>query len=235
MASGLAIGGVQWTTLADYPGKIATTLFTVGCNFRCPFCHNPELVEPDRLALVLDEDKLFDRLRERIGFIDGAVIGGGEPTIQLALPAFIERVKRLGLLVKLDTNGSRPEMLSEILGEHLADYIAMDVKAPLDDYGRLAGTACDVDAIEESIRRIIEGAPDYEFRTTVAPTLERDDVLQIVERLAGARRYVLQAFRVPETGLLDPEWEAKPALSKRDLEALWDEFRSSFTDGGVRG
>lgn len=232
--SGIVIGGVQWTTLVDYPGKVAATLFTVGCDFRCPFCHNPELVDPDRLTPALDEGEVLDRLRERVGFIDGVVISGGEPTIQTSLPEFVERVKRLGLYVKLDTNGSRPEVLRALLATQCVDYIAMDVKAPLDCYDRLIGTASDVGAIKESIALIVNCAPDYEFRTTVAPTLGRDDVLRIAEWLAGAVRYTLQAFRVPEKGLLDPAWETRPALSKEELHGLWAEIQSSFADGGVR-
>ncbi len=233
--AGLSIGGVQWTTLIDYPGRIAATLFTVGCNFRCPFCHNPELVDPDRFAPVLDEDEVLGRLRERSRFLDGVVIGGGEPTLQPALLPFIDRLKGLGLLVKLDTNGSRPDVLRELLAEGLVDYIAMDVKGPFDRYDRLAGIAADVGAIEASIARIAREAPDYEFRTTVAPTLGREDVLRIAERLTGAKRYVLQAFRVPEKGLLDPTWETKSALPKEELDDLWNEIGTRFPDGGVRG
>jgi len=235
-ASGVVvIGGVQWTTLIDYPGKVAATLFTVGCNFRCPFCHNPELVDPDRLTPALDEGEVLDRLRERVGFIDGVVISGGEPTIHPLFPTFVERVKRLGLLVKLDTNGSRPDVLYELLEEQLADYIAMDVKGPLDDYERLTGGFRDLDGIERAIDLIVERAPDYEFRTTVAPTLGREEVLRIADRLSGAGRYVLQAFRVPEKGLVDPAWETRSGLSKGELDELWNEIRSSFADGGVRG
>jgi len=229
------IGGVQWTTLIDYPGKIAATLFTVGCNFRCPFCHNPELVDSDRLAPTLDEDEVLDRLRERVGFIDGVVISGGEPTIQSSFPSFVERVKRLGLLVKLDTNGSHPDVLGQLLAAHAIDYVAMDVKAPPDDYEHLTGGFCDLDAIERAIDLIVERAPDYEFRTTVAPPLGREDVLRIADRLSGARRYVLQAFRVPEKGLVDPAWETRTGLSKGELDRLWNEIRSSFVAGGVRG
>ncbi len=234
MASALPIGGVQWTTLIDYPGKVATTLFTVGCNFRCPFCHNPELVDPTRFVPALNEGVILGRLRGRAGFIDGVVITGGEPTIQPALRSFIERVKGLDLLVKLDTNGSRPEVLRTLLEERCVDFVAMDVKGPLDAYGRLTGTVSEAGAIEESIRLILDRAPDYEFRTTVVPTVSRADVLRIAERIAGAKRYVLQAFRVPDTGLLDPMWEAKPALSADELHALWNEIRPLFAGGEVR-
>jgi len=234
-SGGIVFGGVEWTTLIDYPGKVATTLFTVGCTFRCPFCHNPELVDPDRFAPALDSDEILDRLRERADFIDGVVITGGEPTIHPSLPTFLRFLKKLGLLVKLDTNGSRPEVLRALLDEGVLDCVAMDVKAPFDRYDELAGVDADAGAIEASIELILDLAPDHEFRTTVAPTLGRTDVRRIAERLGGAKRYVLQAFRVAEKGLLDPTWEEKPALSSEDLDALWNEIRSGFEDGGVRG
>ena len=234
-SSGIVIGGVQWTTLVDYPGKVAATLFTVGCNFRCPFCHNPELVDPARFAQALELGELLDRLRERAGFIDGVVISGGEPTIQPALPALAKSLKALGLLVKLDTNGSRPDVLRALLEEGHVDFIAMDIKAPLDRYDEFSGVSADTTEIEASIGLILDRAPDHEFRTTVAPSLSRVDVLRIAERLVGAKRFALQPFRVPEKGLLDPTWETKPALSKDELRTVWEEIRTRFADGGVRG
>ncbi len=233
--SGLPIGGVQWMTLLDYPGRVAATLFTIGCNYRCPFCHNPELADPERFAELLDEGEILERLGERAGFLDGVVISGGEPTIHPGLPTFIERVKGFGFLVKLDTNGTNPDVLDELLEAQLVDFIAMDVKAPLDRYDEIVGAVADLDSIETSIQRVVEKAPDYEFRTTVAPTLGRDDILHIAGRIAGAKCYTLQAFRVPETGLLDPTWEEKDALSKGELDDLWDEIRPAFPAGGVRG
>ena len=232
---GVPIGGVQWTTVIDFPGRVAAVLFTIGCSFRCPFCHNPGLVDPDRLSDPVDLGDLWNRLEERADFLDGVVVSGGEPTVHPALPALLERIKRLGLRVKLDTNGSRPDVLSALLGDGLVDYVAMDVKAPAADYARLTGVAGEVGAVEASIARIRRDAPDYEFRTTVAPTLTRDHVLQVAAWLEGAKRYVLQAFRTPETGLLDSSWEARPALSKDELDALWEDVRASFSDGGVRG
>ena len=233
--SAFPIGGVQWTTLADYPGKVATTVFTIGCNFRCPFCHNPELVDAGRFPPALDEEEILGRLRERTRFIDGVVISGGEPTIHSGLRAFVKSLRMLGLVVKLDTNGALPNVLRPLLEERRLDFVAMDVKAPLDAYDRLGGIVSDVDAIEESIRLILDRAPDYEFRTTVAPSLSRADVLRVAERIAGAKRYVLQTYRVSEKGLLDPAWKGKRALSRDELDALWDEIRSGFEDGGVRG
>ena len=240
-ADRLPIGGVQWTTVIDFPDVVAATLFTIGCNFRCPYCHNPELVDPARLAETLDQPTILDRLRERVGFLDGVVITGGEPTIHPHLEAFVASLKVLGYRVKIDTNGTRPDVLSGLLdGSHDecgADYIAMDIKAPLPRYRELAGLDVEIDAIEASIVRIVEAAPAYEFRTTVAPTLGREDLVQIAERLrdAGARTYYLQAFRAAETGLLDPTWQGRPALSIEEIEATWDEIGAWFDGGGVRG
>jgi len=235
MADDLPIGGAHWTTLLDYPGKVAAALFTVGCNLRCPFCHNPELVDPDRLAPALDTLEILERLRERVGFLDGVVVSGGEPTIHRGLPAFLRRVKRIGLLVKLDTNGTRPDVLRALLAQRLVDYVAMDVKGPFERYERLTGVRCDVRAVEASIALLRAGPADYEFRTTGVPTLTRADLLSVARRLAGARRYALQAFRVPETGLLDRTWEARAGLRRAELDAMWSEIRPLFDEGGVRG
>ncbi len=222
-------------TLVDFPERVATALFTIGCNFRCPFCHNPELVDPSRYGTPLDGKEILDRLCRRAGFVEGVVASGGEPTIQPGLIAFLLKLRQLGFLIKLDTNGSNPGTLSEILERRLVDYVAMDIKAPFDAYDRLAGISCDVAAIEESIALIIDAAPEYEFRTTVAPTLDRASLLRIVDHLAGAKRYILQPFRVAGKGLLDPTWEPLAALSKAEIDAVWGEIRSSFPDGGVRG
>jgi len=233
---GIVFGGAQWTTVIDYPGVVASTLFTVGCNLRCPFCHNPELVDPERLAGALDLPAVVERLRERVGFLDGVVITGGEPTIHPGLAAFATSLKDLGYLVKLDTNGTRPEVVRRLLEERRADYIAMDVKAPLDRYAELAGTDVDIGAIERSIAGIVEAAPEHEFRTTVAPTLGQEDILRIAELLreAGARRFFLQPYRVPETGLLDRTWMQRSALSLGEIESAWSGIRMWFADGGVR-
>jgi pyruvate formate lyase activating enzyme len=235
LCNGIRVGGVQWTSLIDYPGRIAATLFLQGCNFRCPFCHNPELVDPQRFAPERALEDVLGRLRVRVGFLDAVVVSGGEPTLHPGLPALAGDLKSLGFLIKLDTNGSRPQVLRRLLEHRLVDFVAMDVKAPLDEYPRLTGVACDVAAIGESIDLILADAPDYEFRTTAAPTLEREDILRIAARLRGARRYVLQAFRVPETGLLDPTWRTRAALPIGALERLWNEVRSLVDGGGVRG
>jgi len=225
------------TTLIDYPGKVAALGFTTGCNFRCPFCHNCELVLPEKIETLklIPENEILYFLRERRGFLDGLAITGGEPTVQPGLFRFIERVKGLGLLVKLDTNGSWPEVLEELLDAHLLDYIAMDLKGPAARYDEMAGVHVDMAAITRSIRLIIERAPDYEFRTTTAPTMTAKDIKEAVSLIAGAKRYFLQQFVVPtDKDLVDPAWNEKTALSKTELEVVWERIKGNFSDGGVR-
>ena len=225
------------TTLIDYPNKVAALIYTAGCNFRCPFCHNSELVLPEKIAtldLVSEHDILYF-LRERQGFLDALSITGGEPTLHPDLPDFIARVKQLGLLVKLDTNGSRPEVLEYLFNAQLLDYVAMDIKGPANRYAELAGVHVDLDAISQSIKLIIAHAPDYEFRTTVAPTITPEDIEDTVKLVQGAKRYFLQTFVVPEgKDLVDPVWHDKVALSKAELRAMWERIKGNFPDGGVR-
>jgi len=225
------------TSLIDFPHTLAAVLFAAGCNFRCPFCHNPELVHPDRVRQIefIPEKSVLTTLQERQGFLDGIVITGGEPTIHPDLAAFIERVKSLGYRVKLDTNGSRPEVLAALLDAGLLDYVAMDLKAPPSHYSELAGVPVDMGAIKEAIHLVREKAPEYEFRTTVAPTMTRQDVEEMVAFIGGAKSYWLQQFVVPDgKGLVDPAWRTKTALSEKDLRAVWGGIEGSFDGGGVR-
>ena len=225
------------TSLIDYPGRVASVVFTVGCNFRCPFCHNRELVLPERSrGLHLRKaEEILALLSERRTFLDGLVITGGEPTVQPDLLGFAGEVKRFGLLVKLDTNGSRPKVLEELLRAGLVDYVAMDVKSPLSRYPEFVGGAADSGAIGRSIDVVRKRAPDYEFRTTAAPGLGLDDLRAIADLLSGARRWFLQPFVVPDKkGLVDPTWAGRPALSAGALREAWGELGTSFSDGGVR-
>jgi pyruvate formate lyase activating enzyme len=232
------IGGIQWTTLLDYPGRVATTVFTAGCNFRCPFCHNPELVLPERVSAVrrVLDPGFFSELGDRRGFLDGVVISGGEPTVQPDLPDTCAQIKALGYLVKLDTNGTMPEVLASLLRDGLVDYVAMDIKAPLDAYSRMAGTAVQRETIERSIDLIRSEAAAYEFRTTVAPGLSGDDLMRIADDLDGARAYWLQRFTIPENkGLVDGTCLDVSSMERSDLESVWHRLRDRFESGGVRG
>ena len=191
----MKIAGFQKFSLIDYPSKISAIIFTQGCNFRCPFCHNPELVDPKLFSDTLDEGSILSFLRRRAGKLDGIVITGGEPLLQHDLIEFIERVKEMGYLIKLDTNGSYPEILEQLLAKNLIDYIAMDIKAPLEKYPNVVQTDVCTEKIMESITIILNSNMDYEFRTTVVKDLlTKDDLICIAKLIRGAKRYVLQKF-----------------------------------------
>lgn len=215
------------TSLIDYPEHIATVLFSGGCNFRCPMCHNADLVLRPRELPAVAEDEVWAFLNRRVGMVDGVVLTGGEPTLQADLAPFLQRLRALGLHVKLDTNGYRPDVLAALLAQGLVDYVAMDVKAPPDKYALLCGVAgIDLGAIERSMALLRESAIPCEFRTTVVPGwLAEEDIEEIARWIAGAQRYVLQAFR--PIGTLDPALsQAKPYPIERlqgmaDLAARW--------------
>lgn len=204
----MILGGFQKVTLIDFPGKIAATVFTSGCSFRCPWCYSSELVLPEKIKTQpkISEKQLFDFLKERKGLLEGVVLCGGEPTIHKDLPSFIKKIKKLGYLVKLDTNGSNPEMLKKLIEEKLIDYVAMDIKAPKEKYNEAAGVKVNIKNIQKSIDILKEGRVDYEFRSTIIPTvLEKEDVLKIAQWIRFAKRYYLQNFRPEKT--IDPKFE----------------------------
>ncbi len=197
----MLIGGLQKMTLIDYPGKIAATVFTNGCNFRCPFCHNPELVHGSQFTVQSSEQaekqvgEFFEFLKTRQGKLDGICITGGEPTLQPDLVDFIERIKKLGFAVKLDSNGTRPDVLRELFEKKLVDYVAMDIKASPENYQKVCGTKIDLERIKLSIDLIKNSGADYEFRTTVVPGLHKEEEFQEVAKwLNGAKRYILQKY-----------------------------------------
>ncbi len=233
----MKIGYILPLTVIDYPEKVATLIYTAGCNFRCPFCHNAELVLPEQikdLNLVPEED-VIALLRDRKGFIDALSITGGEPTLQPDLYEFIEKVKREDVLVKVDTNGSNPGVIERLLVDGLVDYVAMDVKGPEYRYNDLTNSVVNMDAIKETISVIMTLAPDYEFRTTVAPTITGEDLLDTVDLVRDAKRYFLQEFISPDSkDLVDPSWNKKRGLSRTELESVWKKISYNFEHGGVR-
>jgi pyruvate formate lyase activating enzyme len=189
------IGGFQKLTLVDFPGKVAATVFVQGCNFRCGFCHNPELVLPQFFvgADLVSARSILDHLNDRRGKLEGVVITGGEPTIQEGLGPFIARIKKMGFAVKLDTNGSHPEVLSSLLKLNLLDYIAMDIKSALAKYSQVTGVACDTAKILESIDLIIKSGIPYQFRTTLVKEFCSEENLRDIRLLMKkANHYVLQ-------------------------------------------
>jgi len=190
----MKIGGLQKVTLIDYPGKVACTVFLSGCNFRCPFCYSPELVLPEKIKKhpSIKERDFFDFLSEKRGLLDGCVICGGEPTIYgEELIDFCKKIKEMGFSIKLDTNGSNPDVLTKAIP--LIDYIAMDIKSPLDQrYKEFSVIDC-LDRIKESIEIIKKSGIDYEFRTTIT-NHSVDDILEIAEYLSPAKKYYIQRF-----------------------------------------
>ena len=202
----MKIGGLNKFSLSDYPGHVAAVVFTQGCNFRCPFCHNGSLIPGDvSESLLIPEEKVFEFLKDRSSQLDGVVISGGEPTIQPDLSDFIHRIKTIGFLIKLDTNGSLPEVLRKLMKEKLIDFIAMDIKAPLDIYDRLTGAQTPVSQIQESIKLIANSDIAHEFRTTVVkPLLSPGDLLSIRKLIPPVSTHHLQKFR--------PEHALAPAL-----------------------
>ena len=214
------IGGLQKLTLIDYPGKLAATVFLYGCSFKCPWCYSSELVLPEKIKKQprISQKEFFDFLKERRGLLEGVCICGGEPTIQKNLPVFIKKIKKLGYLVKLDTNGSNPKILKDLIDKKLVDYLAMDIKAPLglnfqfsifnfqSKYEGVTGVKIDLKKIKKSVEVIKSSGIDYEFRTTVIPGLHtKEDIIQIARDLSPAKRYFLQNFRPEKT--IDPKFE----------------------------
>lgn len=196
----MLIAGLQKTTLVDFPGKVAATVFLRGCNFRCGFCHNPEIVIPEKFEGTIPEGEFFHFLESRLGKIQGVCITGGEPLLWRDTGKFISHIKALGFAVKLDTNGSYPERLEEIIKTGDLDYVAMDIKAPLHNYKKVANFQITEEnklqeAIRHSIEMIMSSGLDYEFRTTVAKPLHHpDDFLHIGQMIKGAKRYFIQNF-----------------------------------------
>lgn len=231
--------GFQSVSLLDYPGKIAAIVFTGGCNFRCPFCHNRDLVLNRELKSI-EEGEILSYLMEKKGWLDGLVVSGGEPTVQAGLPRFLEKVKNLGYLVKIDTNGSNPEMLEELMERKLVDYIALDVKAPLkgDIYSKAIGVKDEriLKSVERSIDLLLNSnGIDYEFRTTFVPKiLSEEDIILIADRIKGAKKYFIQQFR-PVGSLIDQSFAEVNPLPLDRLEKLRDRVAGYFKICKVRG
>jgi len=200
----MKIAGLQPVSLCDYPGRVAAVVFTQGCNFCCGFCHNGGLIPLDAQAeSLIPQGQVLDRLAKRAAFLDGLVISGGEPTLQPDLIPFIEQVRKLGLLVKLDTNGSRPEVLKGLIEGCWVDFVAMDVKAPFERYGQVSGVEVSMAAIQASIALIASSGIEHQFRTTAVPALLADRDIEAIRRaLPPASPYRVQPF-VPELAM-DP-------------------------------
>jgi len=223
------------SSLIDYPEHIAAVLFTGGCNFRCPMCHNRDLVLNPGALPDLAGEEILGFLGNRVGLLDGVVVSGGEPMLQPDLAAFIRRIRELGFQVKLDTNGYSPEKLAILLNEGLVDYVAMDIKASPGKYALLAGLPdLDVDLINRSIELLLNGRCQYEFRTTVVPDLlDIGDIQEIAQWVTGGQRYVLQQFRPLQT--LDPVLQMVKPYPVRVLREMAERARNWVENVTVRG
>ena len=222
----MIIGGLQKTTLIDYPGKVAATVFTGGCNFFCGFCHNPEFVLVQKNENFMSEEQFFWWLEKKIGLLEGVCITGGEPTIHSDLPDFIKKIKELHFLVKLDTNGTNPQMLENLIKDNLVDYLAMDIKAPLQKYQQFYKQIIDTENIEQSVS-LVKKFPRHEFRTTVIPTIHaKSDLLDIAKWLGGANKYVLQQFRSDKT--LDPSCKSIEPYPEKELRNFCEMLKGYF-------
>lgn len=229
----MKIAYLQKTSLIDYPGKISAVIFTYGCNLRCPYCHNPELVRPGIVPDVLAEEEVMMFLSKRIGKLDGIVITGGEPCIQKGLANFMHQVKDLGLLIKLDTNGTKPEVLETLIKEGLADYIAMDIKAPIEKYAQVAGAHVDISMIQKSIKLIMDSGIDYEFRTTwVREQLSVEDFFSISSMITGAKRFALQRFN--RSKHLDDSMLSASPPAEDDIKTALEGLRDAVKERIIR-
>lgn len=229
----MEIHGFNKTTLLDYPGHVAATIFTGGCNFRCPFCHNADLVLDPKSQPMVSEEEVLSHLKKRRGILEGVCITGGEPSLQSDLPDFIRKIRELGYLVKLDTNGYRPQVLRQLLEEGMLDYVAMDVKASPENYEKAAGCpGLDFSLIEESIAVLKNCKIPYEFRTTVVQGLHSVQEFDTIGRLLeGSRAYYLQAFRESENVIQ----EGFRAFPEEIMEEIREKARKYIDKVELRG
>ncbi len=197
----IAFGGIKKTSLIDYPGYISTVLFTQGCNFRCPWCHNASLVNPEMFGDKVSEDDIIEYLESRLCKVDAVVVSGGEPTIHRGLIRFLKRIKAMGFKVKLDTNGSNPVMLKEIINGKFVDYIAMDIKTVPEKYREAIGVDIDIDLLKESFFLIKDSGIDHEFRTTMVHPYVCESDVGTLNRIVSGSKYFLQKYR-DEFGVL---------------------------------
>lgn len=228
----MKIAGLVKQSFVDYPGKIAACVFTQGCNMNCVFCHNRSLVSNNHKNPLLNEEDVISFLSGRRKFLDGVVITGGEPALQPDLGDFIKKIKSMGYLVKLDTNGTKPDVLKKLIEEDLLDYIAMDIKAPMKKYRDICHSDFNEETLLECISIIIKSEVDYEFRTTCCPQLNESDISEIADLIKGAKKYVLQQYR--ETDPLEGGYTGK-AKSMQFMDMFIEKLRSCVSVFQFRG
>lgn len=230
----MKIGGFVKTTLSDWDGKVSCIIFLSGCNFSCPYCHNPEIARGRTDPIELDS--VMEYVERNKDFLDGIVVSGGEPTVSGDLYGLLKTLKKTGIAVKLDTNGSRPEVLDDVIGARLVDYVAMDIKAApsAEKYSRATGGFGGIGDIEKSIRIIIDSGIDHEFRTTVYPeAVSLEDVEEIASVIRGADRFCIQQFRPVVT--MDPEAGKIKPYSEKELRSMKKAAERFVKKVSVRG
>lgn len=227
------VHGFNKLTLLDYPGRLACTVFLGHCNFRCPFCHNAGLVLNPEDEPVIPIEEILGTLKKRKGILDGVCITGGEPTVHKKLPEFVQQIKKMDYSVKLDTNGTNPQMVREMVKAGLLDYVAMDIKNSPEKYGETAGIVrADLEAIHETVEFLKSGEVDYEFRTTVTRELhKKEDFLKIRKWISGSRRYFLQAYKESEQ-VIHPVYSS---YSREQLENFRQLLLEEISQVEIRG
>ena len=225
------IVGLQKLTLLDYPGRVACTVFLQGCNFNCPFCYNSSLIKSCK-DNIISLDEFFNFLNSRKKVLDGVAITGGEPLLNPSIKEFIKQIKELNLLVKLDTNGSNPKLLKELINDNLLDYVAMDIKNSIKKYPMTCGAKVNIEDIKESISILLSSSIDYEFRTTIVKEFhEIEDFHEIGNIIKGAKNYFLQSYQEKDSVLnkkLHP-------LSKNELQSCLNVVKEYVENASIRG
>lgn len=229
----MKIHGFNKLTLLDYPEHLAAVLFLGGCNFRCPFCHNSGLVLAPEKEPVISKEEIFQVLRKRKGILDGVCITGGEPTLDPELPDLLWEIKQIGYATKLDTNGTKPELVKHLIADGLVDYVAMDIKNSLGKYPMTTGVSQpDLEAICQTVEELKKGTIEYEFRTTIVWELhEREDFIQIGKWLKGSRKYFLQSYQESEQ-VIRPGFHSYSEEECREFQKLLLEY---IPEVGLRG
>lgn len=229
----MVISGMQKLTLLDYPGKTACLLFTQGCNFRCPFCHNRDLLKNDKPPDEISEDEVFEYLRKRQGILDGICISGGEPLLQKDIERFVKKVKEMGFLVKLDTNGSCPTILKRLIENNMLDYIAMDIKDDFINYDKASGIEkININNIKKSIEIILNSNVEHEFRTTIVKEIHNYSNLEKICKFIGPKaRYFIQNYRDCETVLE----KGLSSFGEDELKNIEEKLKVTYPNVMIRG
>ena len=229
----MKIGGLQKTSLIEFPDKICAIIFTQGCNFRCPYCHNPELVEPEKFSNLISEEEIFSFLKKRKKYLNAVSITGGEPCLQKDIFEFMDKIKNMGFLIKLETNGSFPEVIKTSIKKSFVDYLSMDIKGPFEKYDKIVRVKIDISKIKESINLIMNSGLNYEFKTTVVKSLiTKKDFESIGNSIKGAKLYFLQKF--VSIKLLDPDFSKEETYSDEEFEEIKNLMKNYVSECEIR-